>query len=108
MVTTPEPAIGIGAAGAIASGIYAFGLASVDEAYWNKQVTDFERQLQTGKGCAQVTDPTVPTCQQNITLSKQGFATSLVAIAGGVVSVLLAPDLTRCSSRVSRTSTCAR
>lgn len=102
-------AIGIGAAGAIASGIYAFGLASVDEAYWNKQVTDFERQLQTGKGCAQVTDPTVPTCQQNITLSKQklvelgqartigfvGFATSLVAIAGGVVSVLLAPDLTR-------------
>lgn len=102
-------AIGIGAAGAIASGIYAFGLASIDEAYWNKQVTDFERQLATGKGCAQVTDPTVPTCQQNITLSKQklvelaqartigfvGFATSLVAIAGGIVSVLLAPDLGR-------------
>jgi hypothetical protein len=108
-------AIGLGAAGAIASGIYAFGVASVDEAYWKKQVTDFERQLQTGKGCAQVTDPTVPTCQQNITLAKQklvelgqartigfvSFATSLVAIAGGLVSVLLAPDLTRFERPIS-------
>jgi hypothetical protein len=108
-------AIGIGAAGAIASGLYAFGLANVDEAYWKKQVTDFEKQLQTGKGCAQVTDPTVPTCQQNIDLSKRklvelaqartigfvGFATSLVAIAGGIVSVLLAPDLTRFERPIS-------
>lgn len=102
-------AIGVGAAGAIASGIYAFGLASIDEAYWKKQVSDYSRQSQTGTGCAKVTDPTVPTCQQNIELSQSklvelaqartvgyvGFAVSLGAIAAGVASVLLAPDLSR-------------
>jgi len=108
-------AIGVGAAGAIVSGISAFGLASIDEAYWKKQVSDYGRQAQTGTGCAKVTDPTVPTCQQNIELSQRklvelgqtrtvasvGFAVSLGAIAAGMVSVFLAPDLTQFDRPIS-------
>lgn len=101
--------IGVGAAGIIASSILAFGWFPYLDAYWKKQIDLADAELRANKGCAVTMNPAWLTCDQIVTLSNEkrkevardqsfaliGLAASVGAVGAGVLSYLLAPDLTR-------------
>ncbi len=101
--------IGVGAAGIIASSILAFGWYPYLDRYWKKQIDLADAELRANKGCAVTMNPAWLTCDQITSLSNDkrkeiardqsfaliGLAVSAGAVGAGVLSYLLAPELTR-------------
>lgn len=97
--------VGVGAAGLAASAAYTFGYLPGERARANREIDEFNRQVDTRTGCYAMD----PSCQKLIDIRNDqlrqadtlaavgvtGLIVSAAVLGGGIVSLVTTPDLTK-------------